>query len=132
MFGFSGGEIVFIALIALVLFGNQNLPENMKKMIQGWTKAKKVANDVQKSWNDVRRDVEKSINFEEEKKKLKDLVKPISLDGDSPKKTYVSQNEIDREHKNQNYLASYIYRRLPPFLSNEEYMLSDYFVGPRI
>jgi hypothetical protein len=34
VFGFSGSEILLIAVIALILFGNDKLPENIKKMIK--------------------------------------------------------------------------------------------------
>ena len=68
MFGFSGSEILLIAVIALILFGNDKLPENMKKMIKGLNQAKKVTRNVQDSWQEVKNDVQNIFLLEEERK----------------------------------------------------------------
>lgn len=104
MFGFSGGEVLLIALIALVLFGNEKLPENIKKMVKGLNQAKKVARDVQSSWQEVKSDVQRSINFDDEKQEILSLVEPISIDDNefksnkitpTPSVDSVPQQEID-------------------------------------
>ena len=78
VFGFSGSEILLIAVIALILFGNDKLPENMKKMIKGLNQAKKVTRNVQDSWQEVKNDVQNSFLLEEEKKEINDIAQKIS------------------------------------------------------
>ncbi|WP_338636355.1 twin-arginine translocase TatA/TatE family subunit [Spirobacillus cienkowskii] len=100
MFGFSGSEILLIAVIALILFGNDKLPENMKKMIKGLNQAKKVTRDVQNSWQEVKNDVQSSLLLEEEKKEINDIAQKISsLEADINSVEFQSedipQQEID-------------------------------------
>lgn len=78
MFGFSGSEILLIAVIALILFGNDKLPENIKKMIKGLNQAKKVTRNVQDSWQEVKNDVQNTFLLEEEKKEINDIAQKIS------------------------------------------------------
>ena len=101
MFGFSFGEILFISFLALLLFGNEKLPQNIKKFFRGWNQTKKVALDLQKSWYEVQLDLKSKVELLEdntsshgeknlensEKKFLKPVVKPME--------NLVSQDEID-------------------------------------
>lgn len=80
MLGLSAGELLLIALIALVLFGNDKLPENMKKMLRGWKEARKITTSVQRSWYEVKSDIERNIYLEDEKKQLRELLKPIEIE----------------------------------------------------
>ena len=155
MFGFSGGEILLIALIALILFGNDKLPDNMKKMIKGLNQAKKVAKDVQVSWQDVKNDVQRSINFEEEREEVRALVKSATINLDEeqvsneiypiPANFSVPQQEIDEfnenisNHNDQNsnvdqksYESQEDNLNKRVYLSSDEFMMSSEFVGPRI
>jgi Sec-independent protein translocase protein TatA len=155
VFGFSGGEILLIALIALILFGNDKLPDNMKKMIKGLNQAKKVAKDVQISWQDVKTDVQRSINFEEEKEEVRALVKSATIDLDEeyvndsiypiPANFAVPQQDIDEFNENfsnQNAQNSIIeplsqdsrdgVNHKREYLSSNEFLMSSEFVGPRI
>lgn len=86
MFGLSFSEILVIAVIALVLFGNEKLPQNLKKFAQGFSKAKSFLFDVNHSWQEMKEDIKKNIVFEEEQKELKKLTQPIEI---------VSQEEVD-------------------------------------
>ena len=86
MLGLSFSEILVIAVIALILFGNEKLPQNIKKFAQGFTKAKSFLFDVNHSWQEVKADIKKNIILEEETKQLKELTKPIEI---------VSQDEVD-------------------------------------
>lgn len=100
MFGFSAGEILLIGLIALVLFGNENLPQNIKKFLKGWNKTKKVAADLQKSLHDIKLDITNNISFEDEKELLQKPIKEINhtLQANAaikPVQNIVSQEEID-------------------------------------
>lgn len=61
MLGLGGGEIVVIVVIAVVLFGKEDLPRTLKKMSKGYNEFKKVASDAQRSWSEVRDDVTRTI-----------------------------------------------------------------------
>ena len=47
MMGFSGGELILIAVVALVLFGANKIPTFMKGLGQGIKEFKKASGDVQ-------------------------------------------------------------------------------------
>lgn len=105
MFGFSAGEILLIALIALLLFGNEKLPQNIKKFFKGWNHTKKVAFDLQKSWHEIKYDLQKDINIYESNNLLSEknntandskLVEPVTV---KPAQHLVNQEEID-SHQN--------------------------------
>lgn len=61
MFGVGGGEILVIALVALLLFGTDDLPKNMRKFMKAWNDFRGVTNDLQRSWLDVRDQVTRDI-----------------------------------------------------------------------
>lgn len=65
MFSLGGSEILVLGILALLLFGNKNLPENMKKMVKGLNEVKRVANDAQRSWHEIRDDVTRQIMADE-------------------------------------------------------------------
>ena len=149
MFGFSGGEILLIALIALILFGNDKLPENMKKMIKGFNQAKKVAKEVQNSWQDVKIDVQRSINFEVEKQEVQSLINSSSVnldiectENDFERKrvlsvpqeeideyqTIIPDNELESIHKNsleENQML------INHYATSKDYIMSHEFMGPK-
>ncbi len=66
MFGFSAGEMLLIAFIALILFGNEKLPQNIKKFLKGWNQTKKVALDMQNSWHEIKTDIKNNVDLLEE------------------------------------------------------------------
>jgi TatA/E family protein of Tat protein translocase len=61
MFGLGMGEIVLIVIVAIVLFGTDDLPKNLRKMAKGVNEFKKVASDAQRSWMEVKDDVTRTI-----------------------------------------------------------------------
>ena len=71
MFSLGGSEILLLALVALVLFGNQSLPANMKKLVKGLNEVKKVAGDAQRSWNEVRDDITRQIMADDAEEQAK-------------------------------------------------------------
>ncbi|MES2615269.1 MAG: twin-arginine translocase TatA/TatE family subunit [Bdellovibrionota bacterium] len=99
MFGFSVGEILFIAFIAILLFGNEKLPQNMKKFLKGWNQTKKVAQDLQKSWHEVKYDIKNNVELLEEKTANSEPIAESSKTPApivaKPANYIVSQEEID-------------------------------------
>lgn len=79
MFGLSASEILVIGVIVLVLFGNEKLPENLKKFVQGFSKVKSFLFDINHTWQEMKHDIKKNIELEDEKKQLKELTKPIDI-----------------------------------------------------
>ena len=51
MFGLSGGEIVMILVLFLVLFGAKKIPEFAANLGKGMKEFKKAANDIQENMN---------------------------------------------------------------------------------
>jgi Sec-independent protein translocase protein TatA len=105
MFGLSAAEILVIALIALILFGNEKLPQNIKKLIKGTGEAKKAVHQVQRSWYDVKSDIMKSIDLEETKNLSHSDAAQSSLSNslpliNTPKVQTVAQEDIDEAQKN--------------------------------
>lgn len=49
MFGLSGGEIILIFVIFLVLFGSKKIPEFAQSLGKGMKEFKKAASDIQDS-----------------------------------------------------------------------------------
>ena len=66
MFGLGSGEILVIAILALLLFGKEDLPIAMRKIMKGISDFRKVANDAQSSWVEMRDDVTRSLMKEED------------------------------------------------------------------
>lgn len=66
MFGLGFGEILIIALLAILLFGNDKLPQNLKKAAKGLSDLKRITGDAQRQWTDMRDDVARTLLTEEE------------------------------------------------------------------
>jgi Sec-independent protein translocase protein TatA len=98
VFSLGGSEILVLAVIALLLFGNKNLPENMKKMVKGLNEAKKVANDAQRSWTEIRNDVTRQIMaddaLEEAKKELANIKSVLEARAQLPETVAVPDETI--------------------------------------
>jgi Sec-independent protein translocase protein TatA len=97
VFGLSGGEILIIALIALLLFGNEKLPQHMRQLFRGLVTAKKTAQDLQRSWYETRVDLEKHLTLEDERKTLRELGASLSAPVEPIAEETVPQEEIDGE-----------------------------------
>ena len=63
MFGIGPGEIALIAVLAVLLLGDKQLPEVMKKCIRWTSKAKKTMRDLQNSLYQTRDEIEKSVQI---------------------------------------------------------------------
>lgn len=65
MFGIGGGEILIIAVIAVVLFGTNDLPKNLRKFMKMWNDFRGATHDLQRGWLDVRDKVTRDILSED-------------------------------------------------------------------
>lgn len=70
MFGLSFGEIVIIAILALLLLGPDKLPDAMKMLGKGMR-------DIRKATDDLKDQVEREIYVDETKKSRPALVPPV-------------------------------------------------------
>lgn len=68
MFGLGSGEILVIALIALLLFGKEDLPATVKKISKGINDFRKATNDAQRQWAEIKDDVTRSLLDENQQK----------------------------------------------------------------
>lgn len=75
MFGLSSGEILIIALLALLLFGKDELPNVVRKAAKGVSELKKASTTAQRQWQVVKDDVARSLLLEEEEKKQLEALK---------------------------------------------------------
>jgi Sec-independent protein translocase protein TatA len=83
MFGVGGGEILVIALVALILFGTDDLPKNMRKFMKAWNDFRGATNDLQRSWLDVRDQVTRDILTEQRPPQPPAADQNASLPGES-------------------------------------------------
>lgn len=65
MFGIGGGELIVVALVAILLFGNEELPKNMRKIVKAWNDFRGMSNDLQRSWMEVRDQVTRDLLTDE-------------------------------------------------------------------
>lgn len=66
MFGIGFGEIIIIAMLALVLFGQDDLPANIRKAANGLKEFRKVTSNAQRAWHEVRSDMARTLLEESE------------------------------------------------------------------
>lgn len=57
----SGGEIVIVALVFLLLFGSKKIPEMAKGLGKGLKEFKKAADDIKREIRDSAPDIDKSV-----------------------------------------------------------------------
>lgn len=70
MFGIGGGEVLVIAIVAVIVFGTEDLPKNMRKFMKAWNNFRGVANDLQRGWFDIRDQVTRDIMTDVPEKQL--------------------------------------------------------------
>ncbi len=61
----GGGEIFFILLVVLLLFGSKRIPEIMRGLGRGIRQFKDAANDIQQDIEDSVKDVKKNLDDSE-------------------------------------------------------------------
>jgi sec-independent protein translocase protein TatA len=61
LLGVSGGEIVVVALVFLLLFGSKKIPEMARGIGKGLREFKKAADDIKREITESTPEIEKSI-----------------------------------------------------------------------
>lgn len=61
MFGIGTGELIILALVAVLLFGKDDLHSTLRKVMNGWSELKKMTSEAQSSWNEVKTHVRREI-----------------------------------------------------------------------
>lgn len=61
MFGLGAGELFFIFLIVLLLFGAKNIPKIAKSMGKALRSFKKGVHDIEDEFQTTRRDMEENL-----------------------------------------------------------------------
>lgn len=72
MFGIGPTELIVIAVVALVVFGPQRLPELMRQLGRFVVHAKRVSSDIREVVDDTIKQAEREIALEEQKKSLQE------------------------------------------------------------
>lgn len=98
MLGIGTTELLVIALIALLLFGKEDLPATLRKVTKGWNEFRKVANDAQRSWTEVRDDVARSIMIEDQKIQLALNGEPATAVPQAPDSAQTHESASDAQH----------------------------------
>ena len=79
LLGISGGEIVVVALVFLLLFGSKKIPEMAKTVGKGLRDFKKAADDIKREITEATPDIEKSIkDLEKDVKKTSEGLKRLN------------------------------------------------------
>ncbi|QYJ68583.1 Sec-independent protein translocase subunit TatA/TatB [Flavobacterium litorale] len=66
MFGIGGGELFFVILIVLMLFGSDKVPEMARTLGKGMKQLKNATNDI-------KTEIHKTAEVEDIKKTIKDI-----------------------------------------------------------
>lgn len=75
MFGMGTGELIFIVLIVLLLFGPKKMPEVARTINKGMNQVKKAQAQFQDQINNIKDEVSTSVKDAEKEIYLKDTSK---------------------------------------------------------
>jgi len=73
MFGIGGGEIVFIVLVVLMLFGSDKIPDIARTLGRGMQQLKNATNDIKS-------EIHKSADIDDIKRTFTDIGNDIKTD----------------------------------------------------
>ncbi|MGG5575913.1 Sec-independent protein translocase subunit TatA/TatB [Myroides sp. C15-4] len=83
MFGIGGGELFFIILIILMLFGSDKVPEMARAFGKFMAQVKNATNDIKHEINKsadesgIKKDIEDALNLDEHINPIKDIQQEI-------------------------------------------------------
>jgi sec-independent protein translocase protein TatA len=78
MFGIGGGELIFIVIIALMLFGTDKIPEAARTFA-------KVMAQIKNASNDIKSEIQKSVDEHEIRSSVKQITSSFTDEVDSIK-----------------------------------------------
>jgi sec-independent protein translocase protein TatA len=78
MFGIGGGELIFIVIIALMLFGTKGIPDAARTFA-------KVMAQVKNASNDIKSEIQKSVDDHEIRSSVKQITSNFTDEVDSIK-----------------------------------------------
>lgn len=71
----GGGELVFIVLIIIMLFGSKKIPELARGLGKGMREIKNATNDIQQEIREGAREINNAKNFTNVEKQVENLIK---------------------------------------------------------
>ncbi|MDR0224284.1 MAG: twin-arginine translocase TatA/TatE family subunit [Myroides odoratus] len=83
MFGIGGGELFFIILVILMLFGSDKVPEMARAFGKFMAQVKNATNDIKHEINKsadesgIKKDIEDALNIETDINPIKDIQQEI-------------------------------------------------------
>ncbi|EHQ42224.1 MULTISPECIES: Sec-independent protein translocase subunit TatA/TatB [Myroides] len=83
MFGIGGGELFFIILVILMLFGSDKVPEMARAFGKFMAQVKNATNDIKHEINKsadesgIKKDIEDALNIEADINPIKDIQQEI-------------------------------------------------------
>lgn len=82
----GGGELIFIVLIIIMLFGSKKIPELARGLGKGMREIKNATNDIQQEIREGAREVNNAKDFTNVEKQVENLIKEDkSLKKEEPK-----------------------------------------------
>ena len=78
LLGFGMGELVLIGFVALILFGDKNLPGHFRRLAKWVATARGLTTEAQKSWVDVKTQIARSLLNEDDSVSVE--TKPVQED----------------------------------------------------
>jgi sec-independent protein translocase protein TatA len=89
----GGGEIIFILLAALLLFGADKMPEIAKGLAKGMREFRKVSNDIKREFEESTQEIRTDINdvTEDVKKNAEEAGRNI--------RSYIDEAEVVKDIK---------------------------------
>ena len=103
----GGGELFFIVLIIIMLFGSKKIPELARGLGKGMREIKNATGDIQREIREGARDINSVKDKVDVEKQVKDLIKKERM----PKESSVADGEIKEEEVDQNLQS--VQRRSP-------------------
>ncbi|MDX1351268.1 MAG: twin-arginine translocase TatA/TatE family subunit [Putridiphycobacter sp.] len=99
------GELLFVMMVVLMLFGAKNIPSIAKTLGRGMREIRQASDeikrDIAKSATDMRRDMNMSDSLEELKKPFADIQKSIVEPSTKKKSTEEIEDPITTDQKKE-------------------------------
>lgn len=87
----GGGELIFIVLIIIMLFGSKKIPELARGLGKGMREIKNATNDIQQEIREGAREVNNAKDFTNVEKQVENLIK------EGKEKKEISKEAIEEE-----------------------------------